>query len=122
MHYYKEPWPFIGAKSIGRRWKRIQAVDAALECWRKGAEVRHGSCLDDEVNQNVKYLGCVLYHDRIKEGSIYGKLSQSKVKDPSNRSDNFLTPEGKFTIANEFVLAMTGLQTKILVYMTNSVL
>src|SRR5690606_13711761 len=38
LHYYKEPWPFINQKVLVVGGAN-SAVDAALECWRKGAEV-----------------------------------------------------------------------------------
>src|SRR5690554_5279576 len=52
-HYYKEAHPFVGQKIVVVGANN-SAVDAALECWRKGAEVtmvvRKG-----EIHERVKY-------------------------------------------------------------------
>jgi thioredoxin reductase (NADPH) len=105
MHYYKEPWPFIGQKVLVVGGAN-SAVDAALECWRKGAEVSM-VLLDDEVDQNVKYWVRPDIMNRIKEGSITA-YPKSKVKEIRATEVIISTPEGEVTIANDFVLAMTG--------------
>jgi thioredoxin reductase (NADPH) len=105
MHYYKEPWPFIGQKVLVVGGAN-SAVDAALECWRKGAEVSM-VLLDDEVDQNVKYWVRPDIMNRIKEGAIKA-YSKSKVKEISATEVIISTPDGEVTIANDFVLAMTG--------------
>ena len=53
LHYYKEPWPFVGQKVLVIGGAN-SAVDAALECWRKGAQVSM-ALLGEEVDANVKY-------------------------------------------------------------------
>jgi thioredoxin reductase (NADPH) len=105
MHYYKEPWPFIGQKVLVVGGAN-SAVDAALECWRKGAEVSM-VLLDDEVDQNVKYWVRPDIMNRIKEGAIKA-YSKSKVKEIRASEVIISTPDGEVTIANDFVLAMTG--------------
>jgi thioredoxin reductase (NADPH) len=105
MHYYKEPWPFIGQKVLVVGGAN-SAVDAALECWRKGAEVSM-VLLDDEVDQNVKYWVRPDIMNRIKEGAIKA-YSKSNVKEISATEVIISTPDGEVTIANDFVLAMTG--------------
>ena len=105
MHYYKEPWPFIGQKVLVVGGAN-SAVDAALECWRKGAEVSM-VLLDDEVDQNVKYWVRPDIMNRIKEGAIKA-YAKSKVKEISAMEVIISTPDGEVTIANDFVLAMTG--------------
>ncbi|MFT4860528.1 MAG: thioredoxin reductase (NADPH) [Algoriphagus sp.] len=105
MHYYKEPWPFIGQKVLVVGGAN-SAVDAALECWRKGAEVSM-VLLDDEVDQNVKYWVRPDIMNRIKEGAIKA-YSKSKVKEIQASEVVISTPEGEVTIENDFVLAMTG--------------
>ena len=105
MHYYKEPWPFIGQKVLVVGGAN-SAVDAALECWRKGAEVSM-VLLDDEVDQNVKYWVRPDIMNRIKEGAIKA-YAKSKVKEISATEVIISTPDGEVKIANDFVLAMTG--------------
>lgn len=105
MHYYKEPWPFIGQKILVVGGAN-SAVDAALETWRKGAEVSM-VLLGDEVDDNVKYWVRPDIMNRIKEGSIRA-FTRSKVKEITEKEVTISTPEGEVTIANDFVLAMTG--------------
>ena len=105
MHYYKEPWPFIGQKVLVVGGAN-SAVDAALECWRKGAEISM-VLLDDEVDRNVKYWVRPDIMNRIKEGAIKA-YSKSKVKEIHASEVVISTPEGEVTIENDFVLAMTG--------------
>lgn len=104
-HYYKEPWPFIAQKVLVVGGAN-SAVDAALETWRKGAEVSM-VLLGDEVDENVKYWVRPDIVNRIKEGSIKA-FTKSKVKEIRAREVVIATPEGDVTIANDFVLAMTG--------------
>ncbi|MDG1279391.1 MAG: YpdA family putative bacillithiol disulfide reductase [Algoriphagus sp.] len=105
MHYYKEPWPFIDQKVLVVGGAN-SAVDAALETWRKGAEVSM-VLLGDEVDENVKYWVRPDIMNRIKEGSIKA-YTKSKVKEIRLREVVISTPEGEVTIENDFVLAMTG--------------
>jgi len=105
MHYYKEPWPFIDQKVLVVGGAN-SAVDAALETWRKGAEVSM-VLLGDEVDENVKYWVRPDIMNRIKEGSIKA-YTKSKVKEIRPREVVISTPEGEVTIENDFVLAMTG--------------
>jgi thioredoxin reductase (NADPH) len=104
-HYYKEPWPYIGQKIIVVGGAN-SAVDAALECWRKGAEVSM-VLLEDEVDHAVKYWVRPDVMNRIKEGSITA-YKQSRIKDITEKQVTITTPEGEVTIENDFVLAMTG--------------
>lgn len=105
MHYYKEPWPFIGQKVLVVGGAN-SAVDAALETWRKGAEVSM-VLLDEEVDKNVKYWVRPDIMNRIKEGSIRA-FTKSKVKEIRPNEVIISTPDGEETIENDFVLAMTG--------------
>lgn len=105
MHYYKEPWPFIAQKVLVVGGAN-SAVDAALETWRKGAEVSM-VLLGDEVDENVKYWVRPDIMNRIKEGSIKA-FTRSKVKEIRKREVVIATPDGEVTIENDFVLAMTG--------------
>lgn len=105
LHYYKEPWPFIAQKVLVVGGAN-SAVDAALECWRKGAEVSM-VLLGDEVDDNVKYWVRPDIMNRIKEGSIRA-FTRSKVKSIQEREVTIQTPNGDVTIENDWVLAMTG--------------
>jgi thioredoxin reductase (NADPH) len=104
-HYYKEPWPFIDQKIVVVGGAN-SAVDAALECWRKGAEVSM-VFLEDEVDQAVKYWVRPDIVNRIKEGSI-NAYTKSRLKEIHEHDVVISTPDGEVTIANDFVLAMTG--------------
>ncbi len=105
LHYYKEPWPFVGQKVLVVGGAN-SAVDAALECWRKGAEVSM-VLLGNEVDDNVKYWVRPDIMNRIKEGSIRA-LTQSKVKEIREWEVVISTPEGDVVLENDWVLAMTG--------------
>ncbi len=105
LHYYKEPWPFIGQKVLVVGGAN-SAVDAALECWRKGAEVSM-VLLGDEVDENVKYWVRPDIMNRIKEGSIQA-FTRSKVKGIREKEVVIATSEGDVIIENDWVLAMTG--------------
>ncbi|GAA0879903.1 YpdA family putative bacillithiol disulfide reductase [Algoriphagus jejuensis] len=105
LHYYKEPWPFINQKILVVGGAN-SAVDAALECWRKGAEVSM-VLLRDEVDDNVKYWVRPDIMNRIKEGSIQA-FKRSKVKEIREKEVVISTPDGEVTLENDWVLAMTG--------------
>lgn len=104
-HYYKEPWPYINQKIVVVGGAN-SAVDAALECWRKGAEVSM-VLLEDEVDQAVKYWVRPDIMNRINEGSIHA-YRRSRIKEITEKEVTITTPEGEVTIENDFVLAMTG--------------
>jgi thioredoxin reductase (NADPH) len=105
LHYYKEPWPFINQKVLVVGGAN-SAVDAALETWRKGAEVSM-VLLSDEVDENVKYWVRPDIMNRIKEGSIKA-FTRSKIKEIKEKEVVIQTPEGDVIIENDWVLAMTG--------------
>lgn len=105
MHYYKEPWAFISQKVLVVGGAN-SAVDAALETWRKGAEVSM-VLLGDEIDENVKYWVRPDIMNRIKEGSIQA-FPNSKIKEIREKEVVISTPDGDVTIENDWVLAMTG--------------
>jgi thioredoxin reductase (NADPH) len=105
LHYYKEPWPFVGQKVLVVGGAN-SAVDAALECWRKGAQVRM-ALLGEEVDENVKYWVRPDIMNRIKEGSIQA-IKNSKVVEILPTEVLLATPEGDVRLANDWVLALTG--------------
>ena len=105
LHYYKEPWPFIGQKVLVVGGAN-SAVDAALECWRKGAQVSM-ALLGEEVDANVKYWVRPDIVNRIKEGSIQA-IKNSKVVEILPTEVRLSTPEGEIRVSNDWVLALTG--------------
>ena len=105
LHYYKEPWPFVGQKVLVVGGAN-SAVDAALECWRKGAQVSM-ALLGDEVDENVKYWVRPDIMNRIKEGSIQA-IKNSKVVEILPTEVRLATQEGDIRLANDWVLALTG--------------
>jgi len=106
-HYYKDPHFYafekvivVGANNSG--------VDAALETWRKGAEVTMVIC-ESQVGERVKYWVRPDIENRIKEGSIKAYF-HSTIKEIRESEADIQTPGGVVTIANDWVLAMTGYQ------------
>ena len=103
-HYYKEPH-FYAYQKVLVVGANNSAIDAALETWRRGAEVtlviRGG-----EIG-SVKYWIKPDIENRIKEGSIKAYFHSSVVAIREEEVD-IETPEGKITVENDWVLAMTG--------------
>ncbi len=109
-HYYKDPhyYAFQKVLVIGAQ---NSAVDAALETWRKGAEVTmviRGA----EIGKRVKYWVRPDILNRIEEGSIKVYYN-SVVKEIKEAEADIQTPEGVITIANDKVIAMTGYQPNL---------
>ena len=106
-HYYKDPHYYSGQK-LAVIGASNSAIDAALECWRKGAEVSliiRGS----EVGKRVKYWVRPDIMNRIEEGSIKAYYNAS-VKEIREKEIELETPEGVIILENDFVLALTGYQ------------
>jgi len=106
-HYYKDPHLYafqnvlvVGANNSG--------VDAALETYRKGANVtmviRGG-----ELGPHVKYWVRPDIENRIKEGAVTAYFHSELLEIRADEVD-IKTPEGIKTIPNDFVIAMTGYQ------------
>lgn len=106
-HYYKDPHLYafqnvvvVGANNSG--------VDAALETYRKGANVtmvvRSG-----DLGPHVKYWVRPDIQNRIKEGEVTALFNSELVAIREGEVD-IKTPEGIETIPNDFVIAMTGYQ------------
>jgi thioredoxin reductase (NADPH) len=104
-HYYDEAHHYIGQK-ITVVGGANSACDVALETWSKGAEVTM-VVREPELYQNVKYWILPNVENRIKEGSIMAYFTSSIIEIRETEID-ILTPEGKLTIENDYVLAMTG--------------
>jgi thioredoxin reductase (NADPH) len=104
-HYYKEPH-FYASQKLAVIGASNSAVDAALECYRKGADVSL-IIRGEEVGQRVKYWVRPDIINRINEGSIkaYFNATVKEIKEDSIVID---TPEGTKSIENDYVLALTG--------------
>jgi thioredoxin reductase (NADPH) len=106
-HYYKDPH-FYASQKLAVVGASNSAVDAALECWRKGAEVSM-IVRGPEIGQRVKYWVRPDIINRIEEGSIkaYFNTTVAAIRE---RELLLNTPDGEKTIPNDFVLALTGYQ------------
>jgi thioredoxin reductase (NADPH) len=106
-HYYKEPH-FYYKQNVVVVGANNSAADAALETYRKGANVTmiiRGS----EVGTRVKYWTRPDIVNRIAEGSIKAYFS-SKLHKILPDKVVIETPEGRVKIDNDFVIAATGYQ------------
>lgn len=104
-HYYKDPH-FYASQKLAIIGASNSAVDAALECWRKGSEVTL-IIRGPEVGQRVKYWVRPDIINRINEGSI-AVYYNSTVKEIKQDEIIITTPEGVVHLPNDFVLALTG--------------
>lgn len=109
-HYYKDPHFYafqkvlvVGASNSG--------VDAALETFRKGAEVTM-VIREAEVGPRVKYWVRPDIVNRINEGSVkaYFKSTIAAIRE---KEVDINTPDGIVTITNDWVIAMTGYQPNL---------
>lgn len=109
-HYYDDPHMYAFQKVVVVGAMN-SAVDAALETWRKGANVTmviRGS----EIGARVKYWVKPDIENRIKEGSIKAYFNSEIVK-IEKESVEIHTPDGPLTLVNDWVLALTGYQPNI---------
>ncbi|AOC96786.1 Ferredoxin--NADP reductase [Flavobacterium anhuiense] len=104
-HYYKEAHEYAFRKVLVVGANN-SSVDAALECWRKGAEVTM-VIRKNEINNRVKYWVKPDIENRIAEGSIKAYF-ESNITEIRENEVEIQTPNGKVTIENDFVLALTG--------------
>ncbi|EJL60344.1 YpdA family putative bacillithiol disulfide reductase [Flavobacterium sp. CF136] len=104
-HYYKEAheYAFRNILIVGAN---NSSVDAALECWRKGANVTM-VIRKSEINNRVKYWVKPDVENRIAEGSIKAYF-ESNITEIREDEVEMETPNGKIIIKNDFVLALTG--------------
>ena len=106
-HYYKEPH-FYAMQKLLIVGANNSAVDAALESYRKGAEVIM-VVKGDEIGKRVKYWVRPDIVNRIEEGSIRAYY-HSHLLAIREKEVDILTPDGKLTVSNDYVLLMTGYQ------------
>ena len=107
-HYYDEPHPYFGMK-VAVVGAANSAVDVALETFRKGAEEVTMVVREPSLSESVKYWVKPDVENRIKEGSIKSYFN-SNITKITKDTISINTPEGKKTLDNDFVLAMTGYQ------------
>ena len=106
-HYYDEPH-FYALQKVVVVGASNSAVDAALETWRKGADVTM-IIRDKAIGERVKYWVKPDIENRIKEGSIKAYFNSEVAEIRENEID-IKTPQGIVTIENDNVIAMTGYQ------------
>lgn len=106
-HYYKDPH-YYATQKVLVVGANNSSVDAALETYRKGAEVTM-VIREGEIGRRVKYWVKPDIENRIKEGSIkaYFHSHLTAIRDTEV---DINTPEGLITIPNNFVIAATGYQ------------
>ena len=104
-HYYDDVHLYL-KKNIVVIGGANSACDVALECLQKGANVTM-IVRSPELYERVKYWILPNIKNRIKEGSITAYFN-SEVTHIYEDKVEFKTPEGTNTVANDFVLAMTG--------------
>ena len=106
-HYYKDPHYYAMQKVVVVGASN-SSVDAALECYRKGADVTM-VIRGEEIGERVKYWVRPDIINRIKEGNIKAYFNSNLTKITENYVE-IKTSDGKITIENDFVLALTGYQ------------
>ena len=104
-HYYKDPH-FYASQKLAVIGGSNSAIDAALECYRKGAEVTL-IIREPEVGRRVKYWVRPDIINRIEEGSIKAYFN-ANVKEIHPSKILVESPEGTIELDNDFVLALTG--------------
>ena len=104
-HYYREAHEYAFRKVLVVGANN-SSVDAALECYRKGADVTM-VIRKNEINERVKYWVKPDIENRINEGSVKAYFESNICEIRENEVD-ISTPKGKITIENDFVLALTG--------------
>ena len=105
FHYYRDPHYFAMQK-VAVIGASNSSVDVALETYRKGADVTM-IIRGNSIGKSVKYWVRPDIENRISEGNIKAYFN-SKITAIREKEIDIITPEGKKTMSNDFVLAMTG--------------
>lgn len=106
-HYYNDPHYYAGQKVIVVGASN-SSIDAALEIYRKGADVTL-VVRGEQIGPRVKYWVRPDIENRIANGEVRA-LFCSKLTEIRPTAVDLLTPDGPITLANDFVLALTGYQ------------
>jgi thioredoxin reductase (NADPH) len=104
-HYYNDPHPFFETDVVVIGGKNSAAI-ASLELWRSGARVtliHRGT----GIEAGVKYWIKPDIENRIKNGEVTA-LFNSQVVEITQDAVVVETPNGRQTLKNDFVFAMTG--------------
>ena len=104
-HYYDDPHPYYDLDVVVIGGKNSAAI-AALELWRHGARVTlvHRG---PGMHRHVKYWILPDIENRIKNGEIAAHFN-SRVGEISRDAVTLETPDGKRTLPNNTVFALTG--------------
>jgi len=109
-HYYKEAHEYAFRKILVVGANN-SSVDAALECYRKGADVTM-VIRKNVISDRVKYWVKPDIENRIAEGSIKAYF-YSEITEIREGKTEIFTPNGHVAIENDFVLALTGYRPDI---------
>ena len=104
-HYYNDPHPYFEMDVVVIGGKNSAAI-AALELWRSGARVTL-VYRGPEIPPHVKYWIKPDIENRIKNGEIKAYF-RSNVVEVAPDAVTVETPQGRLTLKNDFVFAMTG--------------
>ncbi|MFC2103450.1 YpdA family putative bacillithiol disulfide reductase [Bacteroidota bacterium] len=104
-HYFDEahPYAYLNIAVIGAG---NSAVDVALETYRRGSEVTM-IIREEKFKESIKYWVKPDIDNRINEGGIKAYFN-SEISEIRNDEIDIISPDGKITIKNDFVFAMTG--------------
>jgi thioredoxin reductase (NADPH) len=106
-HYYKDPH-FYAMHKVVVVGANNSAVDAALETFRKGADVTMVT-RGPGIGKRVKYWVKPDIENRVKEGSIKAHFNSCLTAIREKEVD-ILTGDQTITIENDYVIAATGYQ------------
>ncbi len=104
-HYFDEPHPYIFQR-LAVVGGGNSAVDAALETFRRSADVTM-IIRESKLKDSVKYWVKPDIENRIREGVIKAYFN-SEITEIREKEIDVQTPDGKITLQNDYVLAMTG--------------
>ena len=109
-HYYTDPH-FYAFQKVLVVGANNSAVDAALETWRKGAEVTM-VIRGNEIGSRVKYWAKPDIENRIKEESIKAYFN-AEIAEITDSQVIIKTTEGLVSVENDWVISMTGYQPNL---------
>jgi thioredoxin reductase (NADPH) len=106
-HYFKEAHPYAEQKVVVVGGGN-SAVDVALECFRRGADVTL-AVWENSLKNSIKYWVKPDIENRIKESSVKAYFN-AVLTEIREKEVDIKTQTGPITLENDFVLAMTGYQ------------